>query len=534
MTRTLLTNGYIHTPGDPGATAMLIEDGRISWIGHEGAALAHKDGVDTEVDLHGALVTPAFVDGHCHVTATGIGLTGLDLSKCHGREELLAALQARSWPSDLILFGHGWEETHWSDQQLPSLSELDAATGDVPVFLTRVDLHSSLVNSAMLARLPQEVTAAGAAGHLDGHAHHMARGLIYDLIGPEQRELLVRRALHEWAAQGVALVTEMAGPEISSWQDARYLADLDDPGLPELALYWGEIHGVARAQQLGAVGAGGDLFADGSIGSATASLCQPYAEGSQPGTGNAYLDTETVAAHVEACTRAGIQAGFHAIGDAAIEQVAAGLAAAADVLGVSAVRRARHRIEHLEMVSADLVPDLAHLGVTASMQPAFDELWGGTGELYEQRLGRQRAATMNPFAALAGAGVPLAFGSDSPVTAIDPWGGVAAAVHHHNPASGLAARAAFNAHTRGGWRAVGRDDAGVLAAGAPATLAIWDCEALAVQEADERVSRWSTDPRSGTPMLPLLTAQGSRPTCLATLRHGRTIYTDGRILETSV
>ena len=71
MTRTLLTNGYIHTPGDPGATAMLIEDGRISWIGHEGAALAHKDGVDTEVDLHGALVTPAFVDGHCHVTATG-------------------------------------------------------------------------------------------------------------------------------------------------------------------------------------------------------------------------------------------------------------------------------------------------------------------------------------------------------------------------------------------------------------------------------------------------------------------------------
>ena len=91
MTRTLLTNGYIHTPGDPGATAMLIEDGRISWIGHEGAALAHKDGVDTEVDLHGALVTPAFVDGHCHVTATGIGLTGLDLSKCHGREELLAA-----------------------------------------------------------------------------------------------------------------------------------------------------------------------------------------------------------------------------------------------------------------------------------------------------------------------------------------------------------------------------------------------------------------------------------------------------------
>ena len=76
--------------------------------------------------------------------------------------------------------------------------------------------------------------------------------------------------------------------------------------------------------------------------------------------------------------------------------------------------------------------------------------------------------------AMHGVGVALAFGSDSPVTPLDPWGSVRAAMWHHNPAHRMSVRAAFAAHTRGGWRAVHRDGEGVLAPGAPATFAVWD------------------------------------------------------------
>ena len=85
--------------------------------------------------------------------------------------------------------------------------------------------------------------------------------------------------------------------------------------------------------------------------------------------------------------------------------------------------------------------------------------------MYAQRLGLARSLASNPMGAMHGVGVALAFGSDSPVTPLDPWGSVRAAMWHHNPAHRMSARAAFAAHTRGGWRAVHRDDEGVLGAG---------------------------------------------------------------------
>jgi predicted amidohydrolase YtcJ len=117
--------------------------------------------------------------------------------------------------------------------------------------------------------------------------------------------------------------------------------------------------------------------------------------------------------------------------------------------------------------------ELARLGVFASVQPVFDALWGGTDGMYVTRLGLERAAGMNPFAAMAAAGIPLAFGSDSPVTPLGPWAAVHAATAHRTPASSLTAAAAFAAHTSGGWRAAGVDDAGELRPGSLASYAVW-------------------------------------------------------------
>ena len=160
------------------------------------------------------------------------------------------------------------------------------------------------------------------------------------------------------------------------------------------------------------------------------------------------------------------------------------------------------------------------------MQPVFDARWGGPDGMYVRRLGPGRAAALNPFALLASAGVPLAFGSDSPVTSMDPWLWVQAASHHHTPGSAVSVRAAFTAATRGAWRAAGVRDGltGTLVPGAPASYAVWEAGDLDVSVPADTVQRWSTDPRSRVPVLPRLDPADPLPRCRQTVHRGRVVY----------
>lgn len=518
----LLRRGEVHSPADPFATAMVVERGQVAWVGSEGAADAFADGVDEVIDLDGALVTPAFTDAHVHTTATGLALTGLDLSAAPSLDAALALVRdfAASRPDDRVLLGHGWDAARWTGGRPPTRAELDEATGHRPLYLSRIDVHSAVVTTALLDLIPGDVTRGD--GPLTADAHHAVRAAAFAAVTPQQRADAQRAALAHAASLGIGTVHECAGPAISSEDDFTGLLRLaaGEPG-PRVVGYWAE-RDVAKARQLGASGAAGDLFVDGALGSHTACLHQPYADAGH--TGTAYLDAAEVAAHVVACTEAGLQAGFHAIGDAAVDTVAEGVRAAAGTLGLARVRAARHRVEHAEMLTPETIAAFAELGLTASVQPAFDALWGGEDGMYAQRLGVERARTLNPFAGLLRAGVPLAFGSDSPVTPLDPWGTVRAAAFHRTPEHRVSVRAAFTAHTRGGWRAVGRDDAGVLVPGAPADYAVWRTGELVVQAPDDRVARWSTDPRSGTPGLPDLTPGRDLPVCLRTVVGGRTVF----------
>ncbi|MFD9905697.1 amidohydrolase [Streptomyces sp. NPDC059063] len=525
----LLRGGEVHSPADPFATAMVVERGQVAWVGSEGAADAFADGVDDVVDLEGALVTPAFTDAHVHTTATGLALTGLDVSTARSLDDALILVReyAAARPGDRVLLGHGWDAARWPGGRPPTRAELDEATGGRPLYLSRIDVHSAVASTALLDLVPGLADTAGftADGPLTAAAHHAVREAAHGAVTPQQRTDAQRAALRHAASLGIGSVHECAGPTISSEDDLTALLRLAaEKAGPRVVGYWAEQgpEGVARARELGAAGAAGDLFVDGALGSHTAWLHEPYAD-SAGATGNSYLTAADVAAHVVACTDAGLQAGFHAIGDAAVTAVIEGLRTAADQVGLARVRAARHRVEHAEMLSPETVAAFAELGLTASVQPAFDALWGGDG-MYAQRLGAERARTLNPYAALLRAGVPLAFGSDSPVTPLDPWGTVRAAAFHHTPEHRVSVRAAFTAHTRGGWRAIGRDDAGVLVPGAPADYAVWRTGELVVQAPDDRVARWSTDPRSGTPGLPDLTPGADLPVCLRTVVGGRTVF----------
>jgi predicted amidohydrolase YtcJ len=473
---TLYRDGRIYSPADPRATALLVRGEAVEWLGAADEAPAP----DQSVDLAGAVVTPAFVDAHVHSTDTGLALRGLDLSGTRSPDEMAAAVEAyaKDLPADAVVIGHGWDDSTWTPgSRPPGAAELDRAGGGRLVYLTQASMHSAACSAGLLAAVPAAEAEPGfdAGGWLRRTAHHVVRELALGSIGPAQRTAAQRATLRRAAALGIAAVHECGGPGTSDEADFTGLLGLGGAGNghPEVYGYWGELNGAAKAREMGAVGAGGDLYADGALGSQTAHLSEPYSDADTCGHG--YVTADEVAGHLVDCDAHGMQGGFHAIGDAAIATVLEGFAAAARKLGLDRVRAARHRVEHAELMNKRMIAGFVEFGIVASMQPAFDRLWGGTAQMYARRLGERRSLESNPMGAMHGVGVALAFGSDSPVTPLDPWGTVRAAMTHFNPAYRMGARAAFAAHTRGGWRAARRGGSeGVLVPGAPATFAVWD------------------------------------------------------------
>ena len=529
---TLLINGRVHSPAAPDATAIAFgdgPDGAVMWLGADDTARAEFPDAEV-VDLDGAFVAPAFVDSHVHLTATGLSLTGLDLRSATSRAQCLSLLAAHAAAHpDGIIWGSGWDESDWPDRTPPSTLEIDGILGDRPAYLSRVDVHSAVASTGLRSAATGLEAAAGFDPQrpLTAAAHHLVRAAAREMLTTRQRRDAQHAALDAAAAHGIAAVHECGGPDIGGREDWDAVLALEH-GV-QITGYWGEaVDSAAAARDLmastGAAGLAGDLFVDGALGSRTAWLHQPYADANHT-CGNRYLDSDQIMAHLHACTEAGIPAGFHVIGDAAVSEVTAAVRQVVERFGGPAVARCGHRLEHLEMVDSEQAADLGRWGIIASVQPAFDALWGGPEGMYAQRLGADRAALLNPFALLASQGVPLAFGSDSPVTGLNPWEAVRAAVQHRTPGSGISARAAFSAATRGAWRAGGVRDGvtGTLVPGAPASYAIWETGPLEISTpANDAAARWSTDPRSRVPALPSL--DGVLPRCLRTVHRGAVLH----------
>ncbi|WP_111765848.1 amidohydrolase [Nakamurella deserti] len=536
MTTTLLRGGRIHNPAEPAATCLAITDGVVSWIGPD-TGVEQAGHIDETIDLDGLFVAPAFVDAHVHCTDAGLALIGLDLRGARSLTQALDLLRAHAASSDAgLIWGHGWDDAGWPERRPPSRSEIDAAVGGRPTYLSRIDVHSAVVSGAIGDRLDTARPGFSPDGPLTQDSHHEARGLARSLLSDADRTAAQRAFLTHAASRGMVEVHECAFSDPQALADLAGLLALDAP--VAVRAYLGQAvtdpaEATALLARTGAHALGGDLSVDGALGSRTASLHAPYAD--HAGTGVRYLSDDQIADHLVACARAGIQPGFHAIGDDAVAAVAGGLRRAAEILGGTLPLAAvAPRIEHAEMISAADIDILSRCGAIASVQPLFDALWGGTDGVYVQRLGVDRAAPMNPFAAIAAAGVTLAFGSDAPVTAAEPWQAVRAAVNHRTPGSSVTPRAAFTAHTRGAHRAARRLDRGVLTVGSVADLAIWETGPLVRPEAAELAQRWSTDPRSRVPLLPDLAPHAPDPVCVATVAAGRVAFDTGLLVSSSL
>jgi predicted amidohydrolase YtcJ len=539
---TLYRNGSVYTAADPFATAMLVDGDTVAWVGSEQAAASLADPSMDVVDLQGALLAPGFVDSHVHLTETGIALGTLRLGGVRSAAELLDAVAgaAAGAGTDGTVLGHGWDETLWADPALPAREELERAAGGRKVYLSRVDGHSALVSSSLASAAGLEALEGLEGGSQVKRAAHTAARLAARQLPAAALRGHQQRALAEAAANGYVALAEMAAPQIGSIEDLQLAAAWNAgpdgaPDVPEILPYWGQpatsaddARSILAGLGVSVLGLAGDLNIDGSIGSRTAALRADYSDA--PGErGSLYLSVAEAAAHLAACSLLGIQAGFHVIGDAGLDAALDALDQAAAEVGEQLVRAAGHRFEHVEMAGPDAISRLARYSVTVSAQPVFDALWGTGDGLYGQRLGARRGG-MNPFGSFYAAGVPICFGSDSPVTPLRPWSSVRACLEHNNPDERISARAAFLGHTRAGWRAARYRNpmAGQLVPGAPASFAVWEVEELMVQVADGRVQSWSTDPRARTPLLPALDT-GTDPACLLTVRDGRELFSHGSL-----
>jgi predicted amidohydrolase YtcJ len=464
--------------------SVLVREGSVAAVAP--AAEARSLGADRVVDLGDVTLLPGFVDSHVHLTATGLGLHGANLRGARSADDLLERVRtaAERSPTGLV-WGDGYDETAFATPGLPGPEALRAAAGGRQVFLSRIDGHQGLATLDLLAEAGA-LEAVGCDRGPDGEptgvvrddANHRTRRHAASQLADDTLVAAQDRALALAARRGVVAVHEMGGPDIASRRDFELLLDRLDRLPLRVVPYWGAFE-LEYVRERGLSQIGGDLFLDGSLGSHTAALSTPYADRPEALGSLYHADAELTDLYVCA-TGAGIQVAVHAIGDRAIGQALRCARRAARVVGHEGFAACRHRIEHVELLGLDGADRMAELGLAAGVQPAFDAAWGGPDGMYEQRLGSRRSKSMNLFADLWRRGVPMGGSSDSNVTPLNPWHGVAAAVHHHRASQRLGLPVALELFTLGN-RVLAREErtTGRIQSGQRADLTAFPGDVLA-------------------------------------------------------
>ena len=463
-----------------------------SWlVEREGQVVAVGDGdpprADETLRFEGKTIFPGFVDAHVHLSWTGLARGALDLSGATSREELLA-LARRLLEGEVV--GLGFDETRWDDRRLPTLQELDALAPSEPLVLPRIDTYMCVANSAAMRaanidrqRGIERDPSGQLTGLLQTEAAADAHRTYLESVSERAIVDALRRATEQAVAHGITCVHEMSMPDKRGRRDAEILLNAVGDLAPDVVLYIAD-QDIERVAALGLAQIGGDLFLDGSIGARTAAIDQPYVDGDGRGV-LTYPDDEIRTFIREAHGR-GLQVALHVIGQRAIEQALVGFGevyGALDEESTKDFRDRRHRLEHFEMATAAQMREAARLGIVASVQPAFDTLWGHPGQMYPQRVGTQAAAAMNAFLEMDRSGVEIGGGSDTPMSPLDPMAGVWALEHPHDPSQRWARKEALNVFTsRAARLAPGDVRKGRLSPGFDADLLVLPADPLSVDD----------------------------------------------------
>ena len=505
----LVISGQVIVEARPGgfemAEAVGIAHGRVVAVGERREVMGAAAPAARVIRADGVVV-PGLHDFHLHLVGMARARRMVDLSGAVGMDELVARVRraADATPREEWVRGDGWS----SEALDPAgLDRLEGAVAGRPAYLKSHDRHSAWASAEALSRAGFDGGASDPEGGRfertpDGRPNGLLRERAADLVGEHagrlsgpDLEAALGEVVEELLGLGFTGATDAGdatsangagryaslGDSFSSLSaaasvfDGRFRATLDFP-VEAMGAAAGEgIRTGAPLPGTVTVTAGwAKVYADGALGSRTAAVFSPYGCGG--GTGILRLAPEELDAIVGGARAAGIGLAVHAIGDRA----------AAGVLDALERGEPQHpavppdRMEHLQLVRSADLPRLARLDVTASLQPLHLPADRETAE----RCWPDRLADAYPMASLAAAGARLAFGSDAPIEAPNPWLAIHVAVHRRLPGEPVAWRtdegitpgAALAAYTAGPARGAGRDDIGHLRAGAVADLAVLDCD----------------------------------------------------------
>jgi len=426
----------------PRATAIAVRGGRIVAVGTAAEIQSLIGPATRRVELRGATVVPGLGDAHVHVEGIGDALENIDLVGAASLEEAVrrvrtgaAALPATDW-----VRGRGWDQNDWPGKRFPTAGALDAAAGNRPAFLRRVDGHAAWVNARALTLAG--VTAAtpdppggrilrDAQGRPSGVLVDAAMALVAEKIPPatpETRKRRIAKGLRACAQAGLTSVHD-AGVDLSGV--ALYKELLAEGPLPVrvYVMLRGPDEFLAHPELRPEVGLGdGQLtirsikvMADGALGSRGALLLAPYSD--EPGAkGLLTVDPARYRTMLHRALAEGFQVNTHAIGDAANRLT---LDAYQEAFGSGGGAARRFRVEHAQVIAPEDIPRFRALGVVPSVQPTH-----ATSDMYwaTDRLGPRRAKGAYLWKTFLAQGVRLPAGSDAPVEQIAVVPGLHAAV----------------------------------------------------------------------------------------------------------
>ena len=423
----------------PWADALAAEGERLIAVGTS-AAVKKLAGPSTRViDAKGMMIVPGFIDSHVHFITGGFGLSSVQLRDAKTPAEFVRRIKeyAATLPPGAWITEGNWDHEQWGGE-LPRRDWIDSVTPDHPVWINRLDGHMSLANSAALRAANVDASAPDVSGGTivrgDGGAptgilKDNAQSLV-DRAVPEPPAEVTDRAIDAAmkyvASNGVTSVHNMG-----TWDDLAAFERAQRTGRLATRIYavvplasWERLRDTVAARGRGDAWlhiGGLKGFVDGSLGSHTAAMLQPFTDAPND-TGLLVNTPEHLYEWTSGADKAGLQVIVHAIGDRAIRTQ---LDIYERVVKEDGTKDRRFRIEHLQHPAASDIPRVATLGVIGSMQPyhAIDD-----GRWAEKVIGHERAKTTYAFRSLLDAGVRLAFGSDWFVAPPTPLEGIYAAV----------------------------------------------------------------------------------------------------------
>ena len=506
---TIVVNAKIYTVNSkqPWADALAIAGGKILAVGGAGEIEQYRGANTRVIDAKGHLLLPGFTDCHVHFEGGSISLAQVPLAGLQTVEEIQDRVKkyVASHPGNGWVLGRGWAYSVFGSAALPHKKLLDAVVADRPVLFTAYDGHTTWANSKALEMagitrdtpnplngiIVRDPETGEATGALKERASQLVRKVVPEL-SREERLAALRQGLEEASRLGVVRVHSAGGDfaDFDLYDELlrsgqlgvrMYISYFLDP--PELTPEKIELIEQARKKYTDPMLSAGVVktMLDGVVESHTAVMLTPYSDDLSL-SGQMSWEPAKYKAAIAELDRRGLQIFTHAIGEGAVRLALDAYEAAAKTNGT---KDARHRVEHVETVTAQDIPRFGSLGVIASMQPlhAYPDL--NALNVWARNAGPERATRAFAWQSIAKSGGRLAYGSDWPVVTLNPWEGVQNAVTRENvdgkPAGGwvpnerVSLTQAIEAYTLGAAFAGHREKTeGSLEAGRVADLILLD------------------------------------------------------------